>query len=66
MNSDAREGQAVLASYKTPAVLLIYTVKSGKIPDNDTGREPIIANLHVTRERTQNLWRFFPDDNNKW
>jgi hypothetical protein len=31
MNSDAREGQAVLASYKTPAVLLIYTVKSGTI-----------------------------------
>ena len=48
MNSDAREGQAVLASYKTPAVLLIYTVKSGKIPDNDTGREPIIAKYQLS------------------
>ena len=48
MNSDAREGQAVLASYKTPAVLLIYTVKSGKIPDNDIGRGPIIAKYQLS------------------
>jgi hypothetical protein len=31
-----------------------------------TGRGPIIANLHVTRERTQIFWPFFADDNNKW
>ena len=33
VNSGAREGQAVPASYKTPAVLLIYTVESGRIRD---------------------------------
>jgi len=31
-----------------------------------TGRGPIIANLHVTRERTWIFWSFFADDNNKW
>ena len=31
-----------------------------------TGRGPIIANLHVTRERTQIFWPFFADDNNQW
>ena len=31
MNSGAHEWKAVPASYKTPAVLLIYTVKSGKV-----------------------------------
>jgi hypothetical protein len=30
VNSDVREGEAVPASYKTPSVLFIYTVKSGK------------------------------------
>ena len=30
MNSGALEEKAVPASYKTPAVLLIYTIKSGK------------------------------------
>jgi len=30
VNGGAHEGYAVPASYKTPAVLLIYTVKSGK------------------------------------
>ena len=29
VTSGAREGYAVPASYKTPAVLLIYTVKTG-------------------------------------
>jgi hypothetical protein len=31
-----------------------------------TGREPIIANLHVIRERTRIFGPFFADDNNKW
>jgi hypothetical protein len=31
MNSGAHEWKAVPASYKTPAVLLIYTVKPGKV-----------------------------------
>jgi len=30
VNSGAREGQAVPASYKTPVVLFIFSVKSGK------------------------------------
>jgi hypothetical protein len=29
-NTGAREGSAVPVSFKTPAALLIYTVKSGK------------------------------------
>jgi len=33
---------------------------------NTTGRGPIIANLHVTRERTRIFGPFFADDNNKW
>ena len=35
----AREGQAVTASYKTPAMLLIYTFKSGKSLDSDRGKK---------------------------
>jgi hypothetical protein len=35
VNSSAREGQAVPASYKTLAMLLIYTVKSGKSLGSD-------------------------------
>jgi hypothetical protein len=31
-----------------------------------TGRGPIIANLHVTRECTQIFGSFFADNNNKW
>jgi len=31
-----------------------------------TGRGPIIANLHVTRERTRIFGTFSADDNNKW
>jgi hypothetical protein len=30
------------------------------------GQGPIIANLHVTRERTRIFWPFFADDNNTW
>jgi len=37
VNSDAREGYAVHAFYKTPAVLLLYTVKSGKIIGSGRG-----------------------------
>ena len=39
-NSGARERQAVPASYKTPAVLLIYiyTVKSGKSLGSDNAK----------------------------
>jgi hypothetical protein len=33
VNSGARKGYAVPASYKIPVVLLIYTVKSGKSLD---------------------------------
>jgi hypothetical protein len=33
---------------------------------NVTGREPIIANLHATCERTRIFGPFFADDNNKW
>jgi hypothetical protein len=31
-----------------------------------TGRGPIIANMHITRERTPIFSPFFTDDNNKW
>ena len=31
-----------------------------------TGRGPIIANLHVTREHMQIFCPFFADNNNKW
>jgi hypothetical protein len=40
-NSDSREGWAVPASYKTPVVLLIYTVKSGKSLGSDRGKKNI-------------------------
>jgi hypothetical protein len=39
VNSGAREGRAVPTSYKTPAVLLIYTVKSGKCLGSDRGKK---------------------------
>jgi TPP-dependent pyruvate/acetoin dehydrogenase alpha subunit len=38
MHSDAHEGLAIPASYKTPAVLLIYTVKFGKSLGSDRGK----------------------------
>ena len=39
VNPGAREGSSVPDSYKTPAVLLIYTVMSGKSLDSDRGRK---------------------------
>ena len=39
VNSGAREGQVVPPSYKTPAVVLIYTVKSGKSLGSDRGKK---------------------------
>ena len=39
MNSVARKEQAVPASYKTPIMLLIFTVKSGKSLDSDRGKK---------------------------
>jgi hypothetical protein len=39
VNLGAREGKAVPASYKTLAVLLIYTLKSGKNLCNDRGKK---------------------------
>jgi len=39
VNAPAREWQAVSASYKTPAVLLVYTVKSGKSLGSDRGKK---------------------------
>jgi len=39
VNPGAREGYAVRVSYKTPAVLLIYTVKSGKSIGSDRGNK---------------------------
>jgi hypothetical protein len=39
LNSDAHEVYAVPASYKTPAVLLIYTVNSGKGLGSDRGKK---------------------------
>jgi hypothetical protein len=43
MNPGAYEGQEVPASYKTPAVLLIYTciVKSSKSLVNDRGKKKL-------------------------
>ena len=38
-NSDACKVQAVPASYKIPAVLLICTVKSGKSRGSDRGKK---------------------------
>jgi hypothetical protein len=42
---------------------LIFSLHSA---GNCTGRGPIIANLHVTRERTRIFWPYFADENNKW
>ena len=39
VNSGTRKGQAVPASYKTPAVLLLYKFKSGKSIGTDRGRK---------------------------
>ena len=39
VNSGARKGQAVPASYKTLAVLHLYTLKSGKSIGTDRGRK---------------------------
>ena len=39
VNSGTRKGQAVPASYKTPAVLLLCTLKSGKSIGTDRGRK---------------------------
>jgi hypothetical protein len=39
MNLGAREEWAVPASYKTPVVLIIYTVKSGRSLDSDRGKK---------------------------
>jgi hypothetical protein len=39
LNSEAHEWKAVPASYKTPVVLLIYTVKSGTSIDSDKGKK---------------------------
>ena len=39
VNSGAHEWKAVPASYKTPVVLLIYTVKSGKSIVSDRGNK---------------------------
>ncbi len=39
LNSGAREGWAVPASYKTPAVLLIYTVYSAKSLGSNRGKK---------------------------
>ena len=39
VNSGAQEGQVVPPSYKTPAVVLIYTVKSGKSLGSDRGKK---------------------------
>ena len=38
-NPNARDGQAVPASYKTSAVLLICTVKPGQKVDSDRGKK---------------------------
>ena len=39
MNPGAREGQAVSATYKTPAVLFIYIVNSDKGLVDDRGKK---------------------------
>ena len=39
MNSGVRKGKPVPAPYKTPMVLLIYTVKSGKRLCSDRGKK---------------------------
>ena len=39
VNSGAREGQAVPSSYKTPAALVLYTVKSDKSLGNGKGNK---------------------------
>ena len=39
VNSGAREGYVVPASYQTPDVLLIYTIKSGKSLGGDRGKK---------------------------
>jgi hypothetical protein len=37
VNAGAREGSAVPTTYKTPAILLIYTVKCGESLGSDRG-----------------------------
>jgi hypothetical protein len=39
VDSGAHEAYAVPASYKTPTVLLIYTIKSGKSLGSDRGKK---------------------------
>ena len=41
VNSDTRDGLAVPASYMTPAVLLVYIVKSDKSLVGDRGKMKI-------------------------
>ena len=68
----------ILKTYIDHAIISIYDIlwwqsfKQLKKKTNDvyvcasTGRGPIIANFHVTCERTRIFWPFFADDNNKW
>jgi hypothetical protein len=42
-NAGAREEHALTASYMVTAVLLIYTVKSGKSICNDRGKKTIVT-----------------------
>ena len=46
--------------------LIIQEMDMNKNLQSTTGRGPIIANLDVTRERTQIFGPFIADDNNKW
>ena len=48
VNPCAREWSSVHDSYKTPAVLLIYRVMSGKSLDRDRGR----TNIYVKSKRS--------------
>jgi hypothetical protein len=60
--------------YLFKGYIQIYPVSEGylrKIPVERRGKFQeqhctIIANLHVTRERTRIFWPFFAGDNNKW
>jgi hypothetical protein len=57
VNSDVREGEAVPASYKTPSVLFIYTVKSGKSLGSYRGKKKSTGRKHLWKVLYGN-WSF--------
>ena len=56
VNSGARDGEKVPASYETPAVVLIYTVMSGKSLVSDRGKK--LCTLKLQDSLSFEIWIF--------